>query len=168
MNAFAVTPDSREVYFTAEDGGNEKLYSTRVGGGTVQTIFGVEKGSYSNLAIPAGAGKLVLYANWESASAPGEIALVQPQSGKPLVLTKFNAARAAQLDLPADRTLLVHQQPRQAHPQFRRAATGFRSVEEISAVRDHPWRSAWHVARPVLRALELPPAGRARLRAAAH
>ncbi len=94
-------PDSRAVYFTAEDGGNEKLYSTRVGGGTVQTIFGVEKGSYSNLAIPAGADKLVLYANWESASAPGEIALVQPQSGKPLVLTKFNAPRATQLDLPA-------------------------------------------------------------------
>ena len=63
-------------------------------------MFGVEKGSYTNLTIPALAGKLALYANWESASAPGEIALVQPQSGKALVLTKFNAARAAQLDLP--------------------------------------------------------------------
>ena len=28
------------VYFTAEDGGNEKLYSARLGGGAVQTMFG--------------------------------------------------------------------------------------------------------------------------------
>ncbi|HEU5134387.1 MAG TPA: S9 family peptidase [Steroidobacteraceae bacterium] len=100
VSAFAVTPDSRNVYFTAEDSGNEKLYSTRIGGGSVQTIFGVEKGSYSNLSIPIRGDKLALYANWESASAPGEIALVQPQNGKALVLTKFNATRAAQIDLP--------------------------------------------------------------------
>jgi len=100
VSAFAVSPDSRRVFFTAEDGGNEKLYSTRVGGGTVQTIFGVEKGSYSNLSIPAHAGQLAIYANWESASAPGEIALVQPQDGKALVLTKFNTPRSSQLDLP--------------------------------------------------------------------
>ena len=100
VGTFAVAPDSRTVYFTAEDSGNEKLYSARVGGGTVQTLFGVEKGSYSNLVIPARANKLMLYANWESASSPGEIALVQPQSGNALVLTKFNSPRASQLDLP--------------------------------------------------------------------
>ncbi|HEU4779493.1 MAG TPA: S9 family peptidase [Steroidobacteraceae bacterium] len=101
LGTFAVTPDSREVYFTAEDSGHEKLYSTRLGGGTVQTVFGVDKGSYTNLVIPLKSGKLSLYANWESASSPGEIALVAPQTGKALVLTKFNAPRAAQLDLPA-------------------------------------------------------------------
>jgi dipeptidyl aminopeptidase/acylaminoacyl peptidase len=100
VGSFAVSPDSREVYFTAEDNGNEKLYSTRLGGGTVQAMFGVEKGAYTNLTIPARSGRLSLYANWESASSPGEIALVQPQNGKALVLTKFNAARTAQLDLP--------------------------------------------------------------------
>ena len=30
VSTFAVSPDSRTVYFTAEDGGNEKLYSTRI------------------------------------------------------------------------------------------------------------------------------------------
>jgi dipeptidyl aminopeptidase/acylaminoacyl peptidase len=99
VSSFAVAPDSRSVFFTAEDGGNEKLYSVRIGGGTVQTLFGVERGSYTNLVIPERAG-LSLYANWESASAPGEIALITPLSGKALVLTKFNAPRAAQLDLP--------------------------------------------------------------------
>ena len=99
VNSFAVTPDSSMIYFTAEDGGNEKVYSVRVDGGAVATLFGAEKGSYSNLTIPSRAGRVAMYANWESASTPGEIALVTPL-GKPLLLTKFNAARAAQLDLP--------------------------------------------------------------------
>jgi dipeptidyl aminopeptidase/acylaminoacyl peptidase len=59
-----------------------------------------DKGSFTNLTIPSRTGKTLLYANWESASAPGEIALVSPAGGKALVLTKFNAQRAAQLDLP--------------------------------------------------------------------
>ena len=100
VSTFAVSPDSRTVFFTAEEAGNEKLFSVRMGGGLVQTLFGVGKGSYTNLVIPTGTDKLALYANWESASSPGEIALIQPQSGKALVLTKFNSPRAAQLDLP--------------------------------------------------------------------
>jgi dipeptidyl aminopeptidase/acylaminoacyl peptidase len=101
VSSFAITPDSRSVYFTAEDGGNEKLYSVNLRGGTVQILFGVEKGSYTNVTIPERAGVVALYANWESASSPGEIALVTPRTGNALVLTKFNSARAAQLDLPA-------------------------------------------------------------------
>ena len=100
VSTFAVSPDSRVVYFTAEDSGNEKLYSTRLGGGPVETLFGVEKGSYTSLVIPPHGERLSLYATWESASSPAEVALVAPDSGKPLLLTNFNAPRAAQLDLP--------------------------------------------------------------------
>ena len=101
VGSFAVSPDSRVLYFTAEDGGNEKLYSVRLGGGAVQTLSDAgDKGSFTNLTIPSRTGKTLLYANWESASAPGEIALVSPAGGRALVLTKFNAQRAAQLDLP--------------------------------------------------------------------
>jgi dipeptidyl aminopeptidase/acylaminoacyl peptidase len=100
VGSFAISPDSRVVYFTAEDAGNERLFSVRLGGGTVQTMFDVGEGSYTNLAIPERAAKLALYANWESASHPGEVALVNAQNGRPLILTKFNAQRAAQLDLP--------------------------------------------------------------------
>jgi len=65
------------VYFTAEDGGNEKLYSTRIDGGKVQSLSsGDDKGTFTNLAIPTLAKKPLLYANWESASSPGEIALL--------------------------------------------------------------------------------------------
>jgi len=101
VSSYAIAPDSHDIFFTAEDAGNEKLYSVHLSGGTVQTLFGVERGSYTNLVIPERAGGVSLYANWESASAPAEIALVNPMSGKALVLTRFNAARVAQLDLPA-------------------------------------------------------------------
>jgi dipeptidyl aminopeptidase/acylaminoacyl peptidase len=101
VGSFAISPDSRVLYFTAEDGGNEKLYSVRLGGGAVQTLSDADdKGTFTNLTIPVRAGKTLLYANWESASAPGEIALVSPVGGRALALTKFNAQRAAQLDLP--------------------------------------------------------------------
>jgi dipeptidyl aminopeptidase/acylaminoacyl peptidase len=100
VGSFAISPDSHMLYFTAEDRGNEKLFSTHITGGTVRTLFGIDEGSYTNLTIPSRPGKLALYANWESASTPGEIALVNPVGGVPVVLTKFNAARAAQLDLP--------------------------------------------------------------------
>ena len=100
VSSFAVTPDSRTVYFTAEDAGNEKLYSVPISGGKVQTLFGVEKGSYTNVTIPDRTGEVAVYANWESASNPGEVARVTPGNGRALVLTKFNASRLASLDLP--------------------------------------------------------------------
>jgi dipeptidyl aminopeptidase/acylaminoacyl peptidase len=100
VSTFAVSPDSRTVFFTAEDSGNEKLYSTHSNGGTVQSLFEVGKGTYTNLAIPERSAELALYANWESASNPAEVARITPQNGRALVLTRFNSARASQLDLP--------------------------------------------------------------------
>ncbi|HEX6397307.1 MAG TPA: prolyl oligopeptidase family serine peptidase, partial [Steroidobacteraceae bacterium] len=99
VNSYAVSPNSRTVYFTAEDSGNEKLYSVGIEGGEVQTLFGVGKGTITNLAIPERAGNVMLFGNWESASSPGEVALIT-SNGKVLMLTRFNAARTAQLDLP--------------------------------------------------------------------
>jgi dipeptidyl aminopeptidase/acylaminoacyl peptidase len=100
VNSYAVSPNSRTVYFTAEDSGHEKLYSVDIAGGQVQTLFGVGKGSIGNIVIPERSGDLKLYGNWESASSPGEVALFTPQNGKVLSLTRFNGARTAQLDLP--------------------------------------------------------------------
>ena len=100
LNSYAITPDSRTVYFTAEQAGSEKLFSVRLGSGTVKTLFGVDEGSYTNITIPERASNLTLYGTWESASTPAEVALINPQNGKALVLTRFNAARVARLDLP--------------------------------------------------------------------
>ena len=57
VDTYAISPDSTRVYFTAEENGNSKLFSVRVVGGKVDTLFGVENGSYTNITIPTGARK---------------------------------------------------------------------------------------------------------------
>jgi dipeptidyl aminopeptidase/acylaminoacyl peptidase len=102
VSSFAVGPDSRTVFFTAEDSGHEKLYSVRTTGGKVSTLFGIGEGSYTNVAVPTDVDgpTPAVYAIWESASSPGEVARVAPTNGKGQMLSKFNVARAQQLDLP--------------------------------------------------------------------
>lgn len=102
VSSFAVAPDSRTVFFTAEDSGHEKLYSVRTTGGKVSTLFGIGEGSYTNVAVPTDVDgpTPAVYAIWESASSPGEVTRVSPTNGKGLMLSKFNVARAQQLDLP--------------------------------------------------------------------
>jgi dipeptidyl aminopeptidase/acylaminoacyl peptidase len=99
VGTYAIAPDSRTVYFTAEDSGSEKIFSVRTSGGKVRQV-GNPEGTYTNLVIPRRATDTAIYSNWESASSPGEISLLTPQSDRSLTLTKFNATRSAQLDLP--------------------------------------------------------------------
>ncbi len=99
VSSFAVTPRSDLVYFSAEDAGSEKLFLVRLAGGGVRPLFKVGNGSFTNLVIPERAPHVALYANWESASSPGEVSLVV-QGGQAVTLTKFNRQRAEQLDLP--------------------------------------------------------------------
>jgi dipeptidyl aminopeptidase/acylaminoacyl peptidase len=100
VNSYAVTPDSRTVFFTAEDAGSEKLYSVALAGGRVRPAFDIARGSYANLVIPERKRGLALFATWESASVPAEVVQINPVNGMPVTLTRFNSARAAQLDLP--------------------------------------------------------------------
>jgi len=100
VSSYAVTPDSRAVYFTGEEAGSEKLYSVHLRGGPVTTLFAVGNGAYTNLVIPERSLGVALFANWESASSPAEVAQIHPLSGNLVILTRFNAARTAQLDLP--------------------------------------------------------------------
>jgi dipeptidyl aminopeptidase/acylaminoacyl peptidase len=100
VSSFALSPDSDDVYFTAEDEGNERLFSVRLSGGKVRALFGVGYGSFANLAIPGKSKRLAIYANWEAASQPNEVALVNPESGRAVLLTRFNGQRLAELDLP--------------------------------------------------------------------
>ncbi len=89
------------MYFTAEDGGNEKLYSTRLGGGTVQTLFGVGQRLVTPTSTIPGAHRQdpAVRKLGERQRARRDRA-GDAAGGKALVLTKFNAQRAAQLDLP--------------------------------------------------------------------
>jgi dipeptidyl aminopeptidase/acylaminoacyl peptidase len=103
---FAITPDSRTVYFAAESAGLEKVFQASASGSEVREAFAMDAGVYTNLAIPSKASSTLLLANWGSATNPAEIVRVEvggPVSGAPARrrrLTEFNVEHTAQLDLP--------------------------------------------------------------------
>jgi dipeptidyl aminopeptidase/acylaminoacyl peptidase len=98
VGAFALTPDSRTIYFLAEEAGHEKLFSVPVNGGEVKKVFEMSQGVYTNLRIPARATSTALYANWESAINPNEVVRIDPKAGRHDRLTSFAAAAASQID----------------------------------------------------------------------
>lgn len=98
-SGFALTPDSKTIYFTAEDTGHEKLYSVAANGGEVKLAFEMNSGVYTSLSIPGKASSLMLFANWESAVSPAEVVKIDAAAKRHSNLTSFNADRVAQLDL---------------------------------------------------------------------
>jgi dipeptidyl aminopeptidase/acylaminoacyl peptidase len=95
---FAFTPDSRSIYFTAEEAGNEKLYTLPANGGEVRLALDMTRGVYTNLKIPQKASSTILIANWESAMNPPEVFRLDLSSKTQQPLTSFNADRVAQID----------------------------------------------------------------------
>jgi Tol biopolymer transport system component len=72
VGSFALAPDSRSVYFTAEDAGLEKIYSVAAGGGAPQLVIAPERGVYTSLASAERAPSLVLVGKWGSSIDPPE------------------------------------------------------------------------------------------------
>jgi dipeptidyl aminopeptidase/acylaminoacyl peptidase len=103
IGSYAFTPDSKSVYLTAEDAGLEKLYKVASDGGEVREVGRMAAGAYSNLAIPSSASAPILLANYDSATNPLEIVSIDATTGERKLLTDFNVARAANIDLPPAR-----------------------------------------------------------------
>jgi dipeptidyl aminopeptidase/acylaminoacyl peptidase len=99
VGAFDVAPDSRTVYFLAEDAGHERLYRVPAAGGTVTEVGSLDAGVLTGLAVAGGARGPMLVAAWQSAIRPPEVVSLDPTSGARRVLTSFNAERAAPLDV---------------------------------------------------------------------
>jgi dipeptidyl aminopeptidase/acylaminoacyl peptidase len=95
---FAFTPDSKTVYFTAEEAGNEKLFTMPADGGDVTLAMDMMRGVYTNLRIPSKAAATLLFANWESATNPPEIFRLDLRSKTQQPLTSFNADQVAKVD----------------------------------------------------------------------
>ena len=98
IGTWAFTPDSRTLYFTAEDSGHERVYSVPAAGGSATLVVDAPQGVYTGLDIPARAPSAVLFANWESAVNPIEIVRIDPTTRKREFLTSFNIAKAASID----------------------------------------------------------------------
>jgi len=98
LSSFAFTSDSRSIYFTAEEAGNEKLYTMPARLGEISLAMDTTRGVYTNLRIPTKASSLILIANWESATNPPEIFRLDPESKTQQPLTSFNAEQVAKID----------------------------------------------------------------------
>jgi dipeptidyl aminopeptidase/acylaminoacyl peptidase len=97
-SGFAIAPDGRQIFLTAEDAGHEKIYSLAASGGEVNPVMDTASGVYTNLAIPGKASSLMLFAGWESATSPAEIVQIDLGSKRHNPLTSFNAERMAKID----------------------------------------------------------------------
>jgi dipeptidyl aminopeptidase/acylaminoacyl peptidase len=98
VGSFAFTPDSRSIYLTAEEAGNEKLYHMPADGGEVTLAMDMTRGAYTNLKIPAKASSTLLIANWDSAINPPEVFRLDLSSKTQQPLTAFNAEQLAKID----------------------------------------------------------------------
>jgi len=98
VSNFALTPDSRSIYLTAEEAGNEKLYTLAADGNEVRLAMDMTRGVYTNLRIPAKASATILIANWESAINPPEVFRLDLDSKTQQPLTAFNAEQVTRID----------------------------------------------------------------------
>jgi dipeptidyl aminopeptidase/acylaminoacyl peptidase len=95
---YAITPDSKTIWFTAEDAGIDQIYSVPAAGGAERLAVPAERGVYSDLVIAEKAPAPVLIARWGSSVNPQEIVRVDPATKSRRNLTSFNVAKAAEID----------------------------------------------------------------------
>jgi dipeptidyl aminopeptidase/acylaminoacyl peptidase len=98
IGSFALTPDSKSIYITAEEAGNEKVYTMAADGGEVTLAFDLTRGVYTGLRIPSAASATILFASWESAINPPEVFRLNLNSKMHQQLTWFNADQVTKID----------------------------------------------------------------------
>jgi dipeptidyl aminopeptidase/acylaminoacyl peptidase len=98
VGSFALTPDSKSIYLTAEEAGNEKLYTMPADGGNVTLAMDMTRGVYTGLKIPPKTASTIVIANWESAMNPPEVFRLNLKSKTQTPLTNFNADQVAKID----------------------------------------------------------------------
>lgn len=94
------TPDSRRIFFTAEDAGLEKVYTLALDEGKVSLHLDPGSGVVTGMSAGAASENFRLVGLWEAAHSPPEIYVHNPADGDNRRLTRFNAERIAALDLP--------------------------------------------------------------------
>ena len=98
VGSVAFSPDSKSIYLTAEEAGNEKVFTMPADGGDVTIALDMTRGVYTNLRIPSQAASTTLIANWESAINPPEVFLLNLKTKTQQPLTSFNAEQVAKID----------------------------------------------------------------------
>lgn len=104
LGGVRISADSTRLYFTAEDQGQERLYTLPASGGVPREIGTLEAGTLTALDVGGPAAAPVGVCLSQSAVQPPEVVRVDLASGARTPLTSFTAARLASLDLPKAET----------------------------------------------------------------
>lgn len=97
VSSFAITPDSQDIYLTAESKGRENVSHGKADDSDIRPTLIRRKGTYTNLAIPSKAASVILISNFETAINPPEIVRLDSGS-QPKLLTDFNSERLSKID----------------------------------------------------------------------
>ncbi|MCU1231468.1 MAG: Dipeptidyl aminopeptidase/acylaminoacyl-peptidase, partial [Acidobacteria bacterium] len=98
VGGFAITPDSKTIYFTAEEFGQEKIFTVPAAGGEAKLAIEPERGVFGNLSIAKKAPSLVMVGNWGSAINPTEVVRLDPVKKTRTNITSFDVDAAAKID----------------------------------------------------------------------
>jgi len=99
----AFSADSSRIYVTAEEHGNDKLFTLPAGGGQVQSAVDLKAGVYSGLAIPSKASGNRAYALWGSMVHPEDAVAIDLDTKTHTLLTDVNKDKLAEIDWQAPR-----------------------------------------------------------------
>ncbi len=97
-SSFAVSPDSKTIFLTAEDAGQEHIYRVSTEGGRVTQEVKVSEGVYTNIAIPAKSASVKIIGNYESAVMPARITCIESDPKRVIDLAQFDDERVAKID----------------------------------------------------------------------
>jgi dipeptidyl aminopeptidase/acylaminoacyl peptidase len=99
LSDFAFSPDSRTLFFTAEDSGYVRLYSVAASGGSPSVVLDT-RGAFGAISVAERSSAPVVVASWGSAVQPAEIVRIDVPARKLRNLTELNVAKAASIDWP--------------------------------------------------------------------
>ena len=98
VESFVFSPDSKEIFLSAEDSGLVKLYRMPAAGGEVRQALEQDSGAYTSISAARNAGAVVMTGLWESAVNPAEVVRIDATAGRRVALTRFNVEAASKID----------------------------------------------------------------------
>lgn len=98
VDAWALSPDGRSVFFLSETEGHMKLFRAPATGGATSEVGSLRAGTYGGLDVRGTGATTMIAATWESAVSPAEVGRIDPATGRWTSLTKFNVDRVARID----------------------------------------------------------------------
>ncbi|MEW5974504.1 MAG: S9 family peptidase [Acidobacteriota bacterium] len=98
VDNFTLSGDGKILFLTAEEAGQNKLFTVPSTGGPVKPLLRNPEGSYSGIACPEQETPPTLYGAWESATHPTEVVRIAPSAARHETLTDFNLSAAAEID----------------------------------------------------------------------